>query len=209
MVERIDLRGVNAYIVEDGVDGLTLVDAGWTWSASSVRVAVGRAGYALGDIERVLVTHYDLDHVGGLARLADRGLDATVHAAEPDASYVDGDEKPPVLNPKGAFQRVAGVGIRTPSLPVERVEGGDVVAGFEVVETAGHTSGHVAYVGDEAAFVGDAARENDGSLEPMPSCMSYDNGEAQKSFEKLVETLDGQTAYVGHGEPVRNSGGQG
>jgi len=206
MVERIDLRGVNAYITEDGTDGLTLVDAGWTWSASSVRVAVGRAGHALGDIERVLVTHYDLDHVGGLARLADRGLDATVHAAEPDASYLDGDEKPPVLNPKGAFQRVAGVGIGTPSLPVERVEDGDVVAGFEVVETPGHTPGHVAYVGDEAAFVGDAARENDGILEPMPSCMSYDSGEAEESFDRVVGALDGRTAYVGHGEPVRDGG---
>ncbi|MFP4188198.1 MAG: MBL fold metallo-hydrolase [Halobacteriales archaeon] len=200
-VKRIDLRGTNAYLADE-----TLVDSGWTWSASSVRAAVEDAGYGLSDIERVLVTHYDLDHVGGLASLARRGLDAPVYAAEPDASYLVGDEKPPFLNRKGAFQRAVGVGIRTPDLRVERVEEGDVIGGFAVHETPGHTPGHVAYVDDEAAFVGDGFRGRDGFPEPMPSYMCYDAEEARESARKLAEVLGDRTAYVGHGNPVENAG---
>jgi glyoxylase-like metal-dependent hydrolase (beta-lactamase superfamily II) len=200
-VKLIDLRGTNAYLV-----GGTLVDAGWTWSASSIRSAIKDAGYALSDIERVLVTHYDLDHVGSLSRLARKGLDAPVHVAEPDASYLVGDEKPPLLNRKGAFQRAVGVGIRPPDLRVERVEEGDTVAGFEVYETPGHTPGHVSYIGDDAAFVGDAFRENGGAVEEMPFYMSYDTEEARESVRKLADLLGDETAYVGHGEPVENAG---
>lgn len=200
-VERIDLRGTNAYFA----DG-TLIDAGWTWSASSVRAALNGSGHSLVDVEDVLVTHYDLDHVGGLARLARAGLDASVYAAEPDASYIVGNEKPPLLNRKGAFQRAVGVGIRPPELPVERVEEGDTVSGFEVYETPGHTPGHVSYLGEGAAFVGDTFRENGGAVEEMPSYMSYDTEEARESARKLADVLDGETAYVGHGEPVENAG---
>jgi glyoxylase-like metal-dependent hydrolase (beta-lactamase superfamily II) len=201
-VERIDLRGTNAYLA----DGETLVDAGWVWSAPSVRAAVEDAGCALGDIERVLVTHYDADHVGGLRGLADAGLDAPVYAAEPDASFLAGEEKPPLGNAKGAFQRAVCVTVRHPRLPVERVGDGDVVAGFEVHETPGHTPGHVAYLSDDAAFVGDAVRENGGVLEPMPSYMSYDAEEARRSARKTVDRLGDATAYVGHGDPVENAG---
>jgi len=199
-VERIDLRGTNAYLVDGEVP--TLVDAGWLWSAPSVRASVEDAGWALGDIGRVLVTHYDADHVGGLSRLADAGLDATVYAAEPDASFLIGDAKPPLWNTKGSFQRAVCVTVRPPELPVERVEEGDAAGGFEVVETPGHTPGHVSYVGEGAALVGDAARENGGALEPMPSYMSYDGEEGRGSFRRLLDRLGDTTAYVGHGEPV-------
>lgn len=201
-VVRIDLLGTNAYVA----DGETLVDAGWTWSASSVREAVEDAGYALGDIDRVLVTHYDLDHVGGLASLEKAGLDAPVYAAEPDASFLAGEAKPPLRNTKGAFQRAVGVGIPTPETQVERVEEGDEVAGFEVYETPGHTPGHVSYLSDEAAFVGDAFRESGGTVGTMPSYMCYDTTEERRTAEQLGEVLNDRTAYVGHGEPVENAG---
>lgn len=200
--ERIDLRGVNAYLV----GGETLVDAGWTWSASSVKEAVENAGDGLEDVERVLVTHYDLDHVGGLSCLARAGLDAPVYIAEPDGSYLTDDAKPPIRNRKGAFQRVVGLGIRKPPFPIEKVEDGDIIAGYEVVATPGHTPGHVAYFRGDAAFVGDAVRENGGGLEPMPSFMSYDVETAKESIDSLAARFDGETAYVGHGEPVDEAG---
>jgi glyoxylase-like metal-dependent hydrolase (beta-lactamase superfamily II) len=200
-VRRIELRGVNAYLV----NGDTLLDAGWTWSASSVQEAVERDGGSLSDVKKVLITHYDIDHVGGLARLADAGLEAPVYVSEPDASFLKGEKKPPLRNRKGVFQRAVGVGIRPPSLPVERVEDGDEVAGFEVCETPGHTPGHVAYLGEDDAFLGDAVRENDGDFEHMPSLMSYDTEEAHRSVEKLVRRIGDVTAYVGHGGPVENA----
>ena len=205
---RIDLRGVNAYVACPEDEGPTLVDAGSPWSASSISDSVEDAGYALGDVERVILTHYDIDHVGGLSRLARAGLDATVYAAEPDASYLDGTAKPPLRNQKGAFQRLIGVAVHRPSLPVERVQDGDEIAGFEVRATPGHTPGHVVYVRGETAFLGDAVREKGGKFEHLPSFMSYDSDEAKESIRALTEDFDAETAYVGHGEPVENATGK-
>lgn len=202
---RIDLRGVNAYLACPEDEGPTLVDGGSPWSASSIRAAVEDAGYALSEVERVFLTHYDIDHVGGLSRLERTGLDATVHAAEPDASFLDGTAKPPLRSQKGAFQRLVGVAVRRVSSPVERVEDGDEVAGFEVRATPGHTPGHVVYIRGETAFLGDAVREKDGTFELLPSFMSYERDEAKESVRALADNFDAETAYVGHGEPVENA----
>jgi glyoxylase-like metal-dependent hydrolase (beta-lactamase superfamily II) len=55
---------VNAYLIED--EPLTLVDTGPLWSGSLVALRDGLAarGYALGDLERVILTHQHLDHWG-------------------------------------------------------------------------------------------------------------------------------------------------
>lgn len=200
---RIDLRGVNAYLI-DG-EAPTLVDTGWRWNVSSVRKALEDTGHTVGDVEKVLITHYDVDHVGGLRGLARAGLDATVYAAEPDASFLDGTEKPPLGNRKGIFQRLVGIGMRKPPLPIERVEDGDELAGLEACGTPGHTPGHTAYLGEEVAFLGDAVRENGGSLEVMPSFMSYDAEKARRSLDNLIERFEGNKAYLGHGNPVENA----
>jgi len=199
----IELRGVNAYLVEG--ESLVLVDAGWPWSVSSLEKAVKETGHTLAEVDGVLVKHYDLDHVGGLRRLTRSGLDAPLYVAEPDASFLDRTSKPLLCNRKGAFQRLVGVGIRKPSLPVERVEDGDEVAGFEVCVTPGHTPGHVAHLGDEVAFLGDAVRARKGAFELMPSLMSYDAGEARRTVEKLAERFEGGATYVGHGAPVEGA----
>ncbi|MDX1745506.1 MAG: MBL fold metallo-hydrolase, partial [Halobacteriales archaeon] len=83
----LDLRGVNAYLVDDDVP--TLVDAGTRWDAPAVRSGIREAGFSLDDIGRVLLTHYDLDHAGGLARLSSE-LSAPVHAGAPDADVLRG-----------------------------------------------------------------------------------------------------------------------
>lgn len=200
-VEPVDLRGVNCYVVDDE----TLVDAGWRWSSGAIEDAVERRGIYLEDIERVLVTHYDVDHVGGLAGLAERGLDATVYMGEPDGSFLRGTDKPPYTNGKGIFQRLAGaLGVTTPELDVESMEDGDEVGGFEVVETPGHTPGHVCYISEHAGFVGDAGRGDGAELEPMPGFMNYDSELAARSLRDLGDRLaDVDLVYPGHGEVVQ------
>jgi glyoxylase-like metal-dependent hydrolase (beta-lactamase superfamily II) len=202
---RIDLRGVNAYLVRPEGEEPILVDAGTPWGVSSIREEVEDAGHTLGSIEAVLLTHYDVDHVGGLSRLSKAGLDAPVYAAEPDASFLDGTAKPPLGNHKGVFQRLVGTTVRRPPLTVERLGDGDEVAGFEVRATPGHTPGHVVYLRDETAFLGDLVREKDGSFEFLPSLLSYDSEKAKESARSLVESFDADVAYVGHGDRVENA----
>ncbi|ELZ26767.1 zn-dependent hydrolase, glyoxylase [Halogeometricum pallidum JCM 14848] len=206
-MRRFRCRGVNAYLVDD--DGtLTLVDAGTPWDGERMLEMLSSAAVDPSDIDRVLLTHFDVDHVGTLATL---GLDEDVpiHAAEPDASFLLGDADPPAGNHKGALQRALRLFVDAPTNEVVRVSDGDEVGGFVTYRTPGHTPGHVVYhhPGHGAAFLGDLVRESDGELEPLPWLMCYDVDRNEKSLTDLVERIGSfEVACVGHGDPLRTGG---
>ncbi|NLV09729.1 MBL fold metallo-hydrolase [Halomicrobium mukohataei] len=208
-----DLRGVNAYLIDEAVagdgagSGVTLVDAGLPWHGSRLVEGIAEAGYELADIERILVTHYDVDHVGGLAGLD--GLDAPIYVGEADAELVAGRRRPPWHNHKGLFQRAMAGFVSPPENPVEQVTDGDTVGTFTVYATPGHTPGHIAYVSEAASvgLLGDLVRESGGSLQPSPWLLSYATDEVARS----IADLDGRAPAfevlgVGHGRPFERDG---
>ncbi|MFB6084783.1 MAG: MBL fold metallo-hydrolase [Halorientalis sp.] len=200
-----DLRGVNAYLVDDGT--VTLVDAGNPWDRRNLVLGIDEAGYSLQDVDRVLLTHYDFDHVGGLGRL--QGLDATVHVGAADEPYLTGKERPPLANHKGALQNALGPFLKPPALAVETVADGDEIGSFTAYHTPGHTPGHVAYVSETlgAAFLGDLVRESDGELRASPWPVSYDTDAVAESVRELADRApDFEIAAMGHGTPFRNGG---
>lgn len=202
-----DLGGVNAYLVDD--DALTLVDAGMPRQGNRLRDVVGEAGFDGNDVGRVLVTHYDPDHVGGLAALD--GLDATIYVGAADAALVTGDARPPWRDKKGLTQRLAAPFVEPPSNPVEPVVDGDSVGSFTVYETPGHTPGHVAYVSEDLSvgLLGDAVRESGGSLRPPPKFLTGDPPQARASVRDLSERAPRfDVAAMGHGVPFERGGSQ-
>ncbi|UIO98499.1 MBL fold metallo-hydrolase [Halobaculum sp. CBA1158] len=91
-------EGLNNVYVLDGSEKdetgeLVLVDAGVATSAVRDDLAAGlnEFGYAVGDVDRVLLTHWHYDHAG-LAGAIQAESGATVHAHEADAPLVSGDE---------------------------------------------------------------------------------------------------------------------
>ena len=58
----------NPYLLIDP-DGLTLIDAGLPGSHRKILRYMSSLGCAPQDLKRVLITHADFDHVGGLAAL--------------------------------------------------------------------------------------------------------------------------------------------
>ncbi|MBX0323723.1 MBL fold metallo-hydrolase [Halomicroarcula sp. F13] len=201
-----DLSGVNAYLVDD--DGtLTLVDAGMPWHGNSLVAGVREAGFELRDLDRILVTHYDLDHVGGLS--AFDGVDLTIYVGAADEPYVTGSDKPPLTNHKGALQRLTRRLVATPSNPVEPLDDGDTVGSFTVHHTPGHTPGHVCYVSDalSVAFLGDLVRENRGTLSASPWLISYDTGAVTRSLREFMDRVPPfEAAAMGHGVPFARGG---
>ncbi|ESP89648.1 MBL fold metallo-hydrolase [Candidatus Halobonum tyrrellensis] len=207
-VFRLGLTSVNAYLVDDGE--VTLVDAGTPWDAEQLEAQLEGAGtgYAVADVDRVLVTHYDLDHVGTLAELP---FDAPVYAADPDASYLDGSATPPLTPHKALSQRVGGLFVSTPDLPVRRVGDREEVGGFTAFRTPGHTPGHTAYVHRAfgVAFVGDMVTESDGDLAPSSWFTAYSTAENAASVGRFAVALSPggpEVLAVGHGDPVREGG---
>jgi glyoxylase-like metal-dependent hydrolase (beta-lactamase superfamily II) len=205
-VWQFELRGVNAYLVDDDV--LTLVDAGTPFDDDAIRTGLIELGYDVGDLERVLLTHYDFDHVGALAAL-EPDLDATVYASAFDGGLLTGDRSPPLTNHKGILQRVLGPLVSDPSLPVRTVADGDEVGSFTAYHTPGHSPGHVAYVSRQvgAGLLGDLVTESDGELRASGRVVSYDTGAVRDSIVSLAERAPPfEVACMGHGTPLASGG---
>lgn len=201
---RLDLGAVNAYLVDDGT--VTLVDAGTPRAGDDIRQGLDEAGYTPEAVDRVLLTHYDVDHVGAFGSLA---LDVPVYAMEPDASMLTGERTPPLTNHKGLLQRVTGPFLSAPAGTVERLSDGATVGEFTAIHTPGHTPGHVAYHHPPTAtvFVGDLLRGADGGLGMLPWVVAYDNGDVRESIQRLADRgLDFDIACPGHGGPVLSDG---
>lgn len=201
-----ECTGVNAYLVADD-DGLTLVDAGTPFDAVTVELAIESTGFDRADLERILVTHYDFDHVGATAKL---DVDAPVYVGRDDADLVTGERKPPLSGAKPLLQRVTGPLI--PKVATERVrpvDDGDEIGGFTAYHTPGHTPGHVVYVHEElgAAFLGDMVVERDGHLHASPWYISYDTARVAESIADFdARAPDFDIAGVGHGTPYQRHG---
>ena len=202
----LDLGGVNCYLVDDAGE-LVLVDAGTPRDATEIRDGIRDAGYRVSDVARVLVTHYDLDHVGALSKL---DLDAPVYAGRADAEVLVGRRTPDWHNHKGLLQRVSDAFVSAPDLPVRPVEDGDRIGSFTAYHTPGHSPGHTVYVAESpsVAFLGDLVRESEGKLEASPWAMSYDTDEVARSVRRLADRApDFEVAAMGHGTPIVRNGG--
>ena len=202
-VRRFRLRVANAYLVRRGGETV-LVDAGLPWDRDRLLSGLADAGLDAGDVDRVLLTHYDFDHVGTLGTLGLRE-DVTIHAAEPDASYLTGQSKPPLLSHKGTAQRLVAPFLDRPTNPVEVVDDGDEIAGFVAYHTPGHTPGHTAFVDERlgVAFVGDMLQERGGRLEPSPWPITGDtdrNRQSIRDFAARCPPVD--VVAMGHGDPI-------
>ena len=205
-VWRFDCRGVNAYLVFDDVP--TLVDAGTPWDEAAIRRGLDEAGIGVSEVGRVLLTHYDLDHVGTLASLAPE-LDAPVRAYGFDAQLLRGARSPPIRNHKGLIQRLGGLVTDSADLDVVGVRDGEAVGSFTAYHTPGHTPGHVAYVSEDlgVALLGDLVSASDGGLEPSGWLISYDTGEVATSVRGLAERAPPfEVACIGHGDPITSGG---
>jgi glyoxylase-like metal-dependent hydrolase (beta-lactamase superfamily II) len=224
----LDLGGVNAYLVDDpegetgdaagpesGAEarddsaedgGLTLIDAGTPRDAGAIARAITETGHSLSDVERVLITHYDADHVGALSRLS--GLDCPVSVGAADAGLLRG-EHPNWANRKGALQFITDPLVGEPALDIEPIEDGTGIGGFRAYHTPGHTPGHVAYVNEacSVALLGDLVMERSGELRPSPWFISYDTGEVAGSIAALANRLgEFEICGMGHGVPFVRGG---
>jgi len=204
----LECTGVNAYLVDDG-GSLTLVDAGTPFDAAAIAAAVDAVGFDLADLERVLVTHYDFDHVGSAAKLA---VDVPVYVGGADVPFVTGARRPRLRGLKTLVQVVSGPLVpAVPETRVRTVEDGDEVGGFRALHAPGHTPGHTVYVHEdrEAALLGDLVAEREGSLRPSPWVLSYDTDAVRESVRDVAARTGAfEVAGMGHGTPFLRDGSE-
>ncbi|WP_226010052.1 MBL fold metallo-hydrolase [Halomicrobium salinisoli] len=186
---------------------VTLCDVGYWRNRPSLRSELADAGYGPADLDCVLLTHYDLDHVTGLARLAPE-FDGPVYVGAPDYRLLTGDADPPLLHHKGLFHRVARRLFPLPDrFDVRPVADGERVGRFTAYVTPGHNPGHAVYVHDAGvALLGDLVWGN-GDLTVPFWLDSYDVAESRASVRSVVERAPPfDVAAMSHGTPLVRDG---
>lgn len=178
----------NCYVARsrDGARDAVVVDPGG--AAPEIAAELSRRKLACAAI---LVTHADVDHVGGVADLAE-ATGAPVYAPDPS------------LMPE---IRAQGGGFFPPPRPYEvttTVADGTAFAAagiaFETIGIPGHSPDHVAFLADGALFAGDLLLAQTVGRTDLPG---GDWETLVKSIRTLFERLPPETVvYPGHGAPT-------
>jgi glyoxylase-like metal-dependent hydrolase (beta-lactamase superfamily II) len=195
---------MNAYLVRED-DGLTLIDTTVGRGADGL-IAAARASGA--PIRRIALTHGHSDHVGSLdALMATLGEGVEVLMPEVDARILTGE--------KVVEGKVPGGWPTLTTTPDVRLRAGDRVGSLEVVDSPGHTPGHVAFLDtrDRSLIAGDVFSTIGGlSVSsrifwrfPLPTLATYDRPQNLRSARAL-RALDPSLLVVGHGSAVRAPG---
>jgi len=177
---RVNLGFVSAYVLyRDGE--ATIVDTGVGGSEGSIETALGEVGLGWGDVGAVVVTHLHPDHQGSLPAV----ISATTDSLPWFAGAGD----------------VAGISAPTPGQAVG--DGDTVHQGLQIIETPGHTAGHISVLDPVAGILvaGDALNGADGGVVGPNPQFSPDMDLANASVVKLAG-FDYEMALFGHGEPV-------
>jgi glyoxylase-like metal-dependent hydrolase (beta-lactamase superfamily II) len=205
----------NPYLLIDP-DGLTLIDAGLPGSQRKILRYLADLGYAPKDLKRILITHADFDHVGGLAALK-AASGARVYASPLEAQamldrHASRPLKPRSMVTKLLFNLMAGLFKPARVQTDELLLDGKllpVLGGLQVVETLGHTPGHISLFAPSAGilFCGDSIVSEENGLRGSGGANNWDQAKSDESVRKQA-ALGARILCSGHGPVVMDAAGK-
>jgi|SRR5579884_48728 len=190
---------INVYLVGD-----VLVDA-------ATRHAGGRILRQLkgGQVTAHALTHAHPDHQGASHEVCET-LGIPLWCGALDADAVE-DGRIMERQPQHPINKVIGMAFPGPAHPVaRRLREGDEVAGFTVLDTPGHSAGHVSYwrEADRTLICGDVFTNID-TLTGLPGLhepkwfFTPDPARNRESMRRLA-ALEPRLVCFGHGRPLRD-----
>ncbi|MGZ4941977.1 MAG: MBL fold metallo-hydrolase [Halobacteriota archaeon] len=201
---------------------VVLLDTGFPGQLRQITEAMDRAGVPFGRLDKVIITHQDIDHIGGLPdiiRVSARKVD--VLSSEEEKPYIEGRKPPIKMDPARLSERLASLPAEQrqqaealfkhpPKANVDRtVADGETLpycGGITVIFTPGHTPGHISLYLDKSKTLvtGDALVITDGVPRGPNPRATYDMDTALQSVKKLTQ-YDIETVVCYHGGVYRDN----
>jgi glyoxylase-like metal-dependent hydrolase (beta-lactamase superfamily II) len=202
-----------------------LVDAGISDSVTEIKDAMDKGGIPFKKIDTIIVTHQDIDHIGGINNIIDELNDVKVLAHGEDKPYIQGEKKilrlnnPKIMDrinllPEYERQKVLDMLENAPvKVDVVLADGDELsyCGGIMVIHTPGHTPGHICLYHKESKslIVGDALNiENDELIVTHKEAMNKEELEIIKTWLKKIRELDVENVITYHAGLFNNNPNQ-
>jgi glyoxylase-like metal-dependent hydrolase (beta-lactamase superfamily II) len=196
-------------------DTVILVDAGVPNSLGEIKNAMEDAGVPSRRLNKIIITHQDIDHIGGIKSILEELPNVEVLAHEEEKPYIQGEKKFVRLNSRSmdrinAFSEEAQGKILDmfKKAPVEvniTLKDGEELpycGGIVVIHTPGHTPGHIClyHKDSKTTIVGDAMNVIDGQLTgPNEQLLNKEDAEKAINSLKKFEKYDIENVITYHG----------
>ena len=199
-ISSIGPQVINAYVLGD-----VLVDA--LTRHSGRRILRGLEGH---EVAAHALTHVHPDHQGASKEVSD-ALGIPVWCSELDAPVAEDPRLIRERQPDHPVAKFWGKLFTGPGVKVDRIlREGDEVGGFTVLDTPGHSAGHVSFwrESDRTLVLGDVLTNMNtltlvrGLNEPKPF-LTPDPERNRESIRKLA-ALEPELVCFGHGPPLRD-----
>jgi glyoxylase-like metal-dependent hydrolase (beta-lactamase superfamily II) len=200
------LEGFPPYAINVYLLGTVLIDAATRFAARRIlRRLRGKT------VTLHALTHAHPDHQGSSHAICEH-LGIPLWCSEGDAGAMEQEGEVMARMPRHWLSAAVGPHWTGPPHPVaRRLREGDTVGGFRVLETPGHTAGHVSYwrERDGVLVMGDVlANLNIWSGLPMlcepQRIFSLDPAQNRRSARRFLD-LNPKLICFGHGPPLRNT----
>lgn len=215
-VEMLELKAIlangpgviNPVIVWDEKD-VVLFDAGLPGMGTIFRETAADTGVPFERLNKILITHSDMDHIGSLFEIIhEAGLGITLMAHKEERPYIECELPPIRLKQMEASAGLATGATREQLLTMtenlkkgyrmfkanvdKTIEDGEVLpffGGITCIYTPGHTPGHMSYYLNKLKLLiaGDILQVMDGSLVKCPEFTILDKEAVIASLKKLSQ----------------------
>lgn len=187
---------------------LVLIDTGYPGQFALIQEQLSNIGFSVQDVNKIIITHQDLDHIGSLPAVIQHSKRAPeVFASEIERPYIEGDTRLVKLSPEAIAEALASLPDTVPpawrnafkhtlenppTAPVNRMlhDGEELPfgGGMIVIHTPGHTPGHTSlyHMPSKTLIAADALNVIDGRLAGPDPATTYDLASAQNSLQKLT-----------------------
>ena len=172
-----------------------LIDTGLPSSASEIVKELHN--HHIDKIDIILLTHHDVDHVGGAYKLQ-KEMGSEVYISKEDYPYLCKEKDRPGI--KKVLAKCLHI---KPPLHVKIIDC-NYLYGVQAVKTPGHTPGHMAFGYHEVLISGDLFQNKNGILSKSPKIFTYDNARNAKSLKTI---LSGRYRWIcpAHGDIIKYS----